>query len=158
MAERQTVCVQVLWGEALMQVEEGLNAGRRWLWDEASRKVGMLLAAPAAFQGEHFLQASPVPRSSITWFGTCFLEVPRRPKVEMLLVHRGGFKSSTAIHFRCEDLCAILEPAESVLASSHCQIDYHYYSHTVVTLGRHLKLSHLWAVFCYAAATTSPLL
>ncbi|BDA40427.1 Syndetin [Coccomyxa sp. Obi] len=47
---------EVLWGEALMQVEEGLNAGRRWLWDEASRKVGMLLAAPAAFQGENFLQ------------------------------------------------------------------------------------------------------
>lgn len=43
-----------------MQVEEGLKAGRRWLWDEASRKVGMLLAAPAAFQGEHFLQARPL--------------------------------------------------------------------------------------------------
>ena len=52
--------LQVLWGEALMQVEEGLKAGRRWFWDEASRKVGMLLAAPAAFQGEHFLQARPL--------------------------------------------------------------------------------------------------
>ncbi len=46
-----------------MQVEEGLKAGRRWLWDEASRKVGMLLAAPAAFQGEHFLQARCTPSS-----------------------------------------------------------------------------------------------
>ncbi len=44
------------WGEALMQVAEALNAGRRWLWDEAARKVAILLAAPAAFQGEHFLQ------------------------------------------------------------------------------------------------------
>ena len=47
---------QVLWGDALLRVEEGLNAGRRWLWDEASRKVGTLIAAPSAFQGEHFLQ------------------------------------------------------------------------------------------------------
>ncbi len=53
-------CYQVLWGDALLRVEEGLNAGKRWLWDEASRKVGTLIAAPSAFQGEHFLQ---VPRS-----------------------------------------------------------------------------------------------
>ena len=39
-----------------MQVAEALSAGRRWLWDEAARKVAILLAAPAAFQGEHFLQ------------------------------------------------------------------------------------------------------
>ena len=49
-------CMQVLWGDALLRVEEGLNAGKRWLWDEASRKVGTLIAAPSAFQGEHFLQ------------------------------------------------------------------------------------------------------
>lgn len=48
--------LQALWGEALMRVEEGLMAGRRWLWDEASRRVGVLLAAPSAFQGEQFLQ------------------------------------------------------------------------------------------------------
>ena len=48
--------MQVLWGDALSRVEEGLGAGRRWLWDEASRKVGTLIAAPSAFQGEHFLQ------------------------------------------------------------------------------------------------------
>ena len=53
--------VQVLWGDALLRVEEGLNAGRRWLWDEASRKVGTLIAAPSAFQGEHFLQVPPSP-------------------------------------------------------------------------------------------------
>ena len=50
------VRAQALWGDALMRVEEGLAAGRRWLWDEASRRVGVLLAAPSAFQGEHFLQ------------------------------------------------------------------------------------------------------
>ncbi len=53
--------MQVLWGDALLRVEEGLSAGRRWLWDEASRKVGALIAAPSAFQGEHFLQVKPLP-------------------------------------------------------------------------------------------------
>ena len=48
---------QAVWGEALERVAEGLAAGRRWLWDEAARRVGILLAAPAAFEGEHFLQA-----------------------------------------------------------------------------------------------------
>ncbi|KAK9843494.1 hypothetical protein WJX81_005881 [Elliptochloris bilobata] len=45
-----------VWGKALERVAEGLSAGRRWLWDEAARRVGILLAAPAAFEGEHFLQ------------------------------------------------------------------------------------------------------
>ena len=49
--------MQAVWSEALERVAEGLSAGRRWLWDEAARKVGILLAAPAAFEGEHFLQA-----------------------------------------------------------------------------------------------------
>ena len=41
-----------------LQVQEGLAAGRRWLWDEASRKIGILLSAPSAFEGEHFQQVS----------------------------------------------------------------------------------------------------
>ena len=45
-----------VWGQALLHVSEGLTAGRRWLWDEASRKISVLLASPAAFAGEHFLQ------------------------------------------------------------------------------------------------------
>ena len=49
---------EAIWGEALLRVAEGLTSGRRWLWDEAARKVAMLLAAPAAFQGEHFLQVT----------------------------------------------------------------------------------------------------
>ena len=49
----------VLWSEALVSVAESMSSGRRWLWDEAARKVATLLAAPAAFQGEHFLQVNP---------------------------------------------------------------------------------------------------
>ena len=41
-----------------LQVQEGLAAGRRWLWDEAARKIGILLSAPSAFEGEHFQQVS----------------------------------------------------------------------------------------------------
>lgn len=43
-------------GEALLKVQEGLVNGRKWLWDEAARKLGTLLSSPAAFEGEHFLQ------------------------------------------------------------------------------------------------------
>ena len=53
-----------IWGQALFHVSEGLTAGRRWLWDEASRKISVLLASPAAFAGEHFLQACACPPSS----------------------------------------------------------------------------------------------
>lgn len=66
-----------------MQVEEGLNAGRRWLWDEASRKVGMLLAAPAAFQGEHFLQASLVLQYTLGGWEK-HLVVPRQLKIRKI--------------------------------------------------------------------------
>ncbi|KAK9823710.1 hypothetical protein WJX72_004829 [[Myrmecia] bisecta] len=47
---------EAVWGEALMRVAEGLVGGRRWLWDEAARKITVLLSSPAAFEGEHFLQ------------------------------------------------------------------------------------------------------
>ena len=43
--------------EAMLKVQEGLVNGRKWLWDEAARKLGTLLSSPAAFEGEHFLQA-----------------------------------------------------------------------------------------------------
>ena len=64
--------MQVLWGDALLRVEEGLNAGRRWLWDEASRKVGTLIAAPSAFQGVHLLQVLSDPDALFS----AFREVP----------------------------------------------------------------------------------
>ena len=44
--------------EALLKVQEGLTNGRKWLWHEAARKLGTLLSSPAAFEGQHFLQAS----------------------------------------------------------------------------------------------------
>lgn len=47
------------WGAALTGVSQSLTEGRRRLWEEAARKLGALLAAPAAFQGEHFLQVRP---------------------------------------------------------------------------------------------------
>lgn len=47
-------------GEALLKVQEGLVNGRKWLWDEAARKLGTLLSSPAAFEGEHFLQVNAV--------------------------------------------------------------------------------------------------
>ena len=49
---------QAMWSEALVSVSESMSNGRCSIWDEAARKVATLLAAPAAFQGEHFLQVS----------------------------------------------------------------------------------------------------
>lgn len=45
-----------VWGATLSHVADSLDGRRGQVWDEAARKVAMLLAAPAAFQGEHFLQ------------------------------------------------------------------------------------------------------
>lgn len=44
------------WGEVLRIVHGGLERGRIYLWDEAARKIGILLSAQSAFEGEHFLQ------------------------------------------------------------------------------------------------------
>ena len=44
------------WGDALAAVASGLRGGRVLLWDEIARRVGALLASPAAWEGEHFLQ------------------------------------------------------------------------------------------------------
>lgn len=37
-------------------VHTGLLSGRRLIWEEAARRIGVLLSSPAAFEGEHFLQ------------------------------------------------------------------------------------------------------
>jgi len=68
---------QAVWGEAVMSVSEGLTSGKRWIWDEAARKVATLLAAPAAFQGEHFLQVLLSPYSA-------FLDVVLLPSAAKL--------------------------------------------------------------------------
>lgn len=49
---------ETVWGAALVCVADSLHEGRRHLWDEAARRVATLLAAPGAFQGEHFLQVN----------------------------------------------------------------------------------------------------
>jgi hypothetical protein len=67
------------WGEALIRVSEGLSSGRRWLWDEAARKVGVLLASPAALEGEHFLQVRIRWVAHLTlcsWILSCCLQSP----------------------------------------------------------------------------------
>ncbi|KAK9832750.1 hypothetical protein WJX81_008241 [Elliptochloris bilobata] len=46
------------WGDAMGVVAAGLRGGRRLLWDEVARRVGALLASPAAWEGEHFLQVA----------------------------------------------------------------------------------------------------
>ena len=47
---------EMVWGEVLQAVGGGLQAARSFLWDGAARKLSTLLASPAAFEGEHFLQ------------------------------------------------------------------------------------------------------
>ena len=39
-------------------VSTGLVGGRKLIWDEAARRIGVLLSIPAAFEGEHFLQVT----------------------------------------------------------------------------------------------------
>ncbi|KAK9809306.1 hypothetical protein WJX73_003160 [Symbiochloris irregularis] len=53
-------------GEALTSVSDSLTAGRRRLWEEAARKLGALLSAPAAFQGEHFLRVLDWTQTMLT--------------------------------------------------------------------------------------------
>lgn len=51
---------EVEWGEVLHVVHSGLMASRRLLWDESERKVIALLSSSSAFEGDHFLQVTPV--------------------------------------------------------------------------------------------------
>ncbi|KAL4422269.1 hypothetical protein ABPG75_008466 [Micractinium tetrahymenae] len=44
------------WGTVLQAVHAGLLSGRKLIWEEAARRIGVLLSSPAAFEGEHFLQ------------------------------------------------------------------------------------------------------
>ena len=42
--------------DALQEVLHSLREGRRGFWNEAAQKLVILLSAPGASQGEHFLQ------------------------------------------------------------------------------------------------------
>ena len=48
---------------AALQLE--LAAGRALLWEDVARRVGVLLQAPAAFSGEHFVQVRS--RKKLFW-------------------------------------------------------------------------------------------
>ena len=43
----------------LQAVHTGLLSGRHLIWEEAARRIAVLLSCPAAFEGEHFLQVGP---------------------------------------------------------------------------------------------------
>ena len=59
--ERVSDCWQVAaeesWQRLLVTVRQALGSGRRMLWDDAARRLAVLLTAPAAFAAEHFTQA-----------------------------------------------------------------------------------------------------
>jgi hypothetical protein len=43
----------------LRVTQRGVAGSRRLLWEEAAQKVAAMLSSPAAWDGDHFLQASP---------------------------------------------------------------------------------------------------
>ena len=56
------VGVQAL-SDALQEVLHSLQGGRKSFWNEAAQKLVILLSAPGASQGEHFLQVPALLRS-----------------------------------------------------------------------------------------------
>ncbi len=44
------------WGDVLRVSQRGMWASRGFLWEEAARNIACLLACPAAWDGDHFLQ------------------------------------------------------------------------------------------------------
>ncbi len=115
-----------VWGQALLHVSEGLSAGRRWLWDEASRKISVLLASPAAFAGEHFLQvlhkrtANIYPAYLLEGAQQCPFSAACRPALQFQkpCVQRGGTRT-----------CRL--PPNNPASNSHCcpsQIGVHVWA------------------------------
>lgn len=47
---------ETAWGDALLALHGGLLVGRRFIWEEASRKIGILALSPAATRPEHLVQ------------------------------------------------------------------------------------------------------
>ncbi len=50
------VAAEESWQRLLLTVRQALGSGRRMLWDDAARRLAVLLTAPAAFAAEHFTQ------------------------------------------------------------------------------------------------------
>ena len=76
------------WGDALAGVSQSLTEGRRRLWEEAARKLGALLAAPAAFQGEHFLQVRACPAPLVAHRALSDLSDTNTPQQRCLIYDR----------------------------------------------------------------------
>lgn len=49
------------WGEVLRVTQRGVAGSRSLLWEEAAQKVAAMLSSPAAWDGDHFLQACLFP-------------------------------------------------------------------------------------------------
>lgn len=74
---------------ASQAVHAGLLGGRRLIWEEAARRIGLLLSTPAAFEGEHFLQVRALPAVmsvAVTGRGVarCSLRVPASSHAALL--------------------------------------------------------------------------
>ena len=54
-AQEQESTAQAM-AHALAEVLQAMQTGRSALWNEAAQKLVILLSAPGASQGEHFLQ------------------------------------------------------------------------------------------------------
>ena len=50
------VAAEESWQRLLLTIRQALGSGRRMLWDDAARRLAVLLTAPAAFAAEHFTQ------------------------------------------------------------------------------------------------------
>ena len=57
LSARCQVAAEESWQQLLLTVRQALGSGRRMLWDDAARRLAVLLTAPAAFAAEHFTQA-----------------------------------------------------------------------------------------------------
>ena len=71
-AAAAAVAEEVAWGHTLLALHRGLLAGRRFIWEEASRKIGILALAPAALRPEHLVQVLPCYRAHLHLEGTKF--------------------------------------------------------------------------------------
>jgi hypothetical protein len=75
---------EVEWGDVLRVSQRGMWASRGFLWEEAARNVACLLACPAAWDGDHFLQVSrrPPEYSYFLIISDCLLSRPHSALIQ----------------------------------------------------------------------------
>ena len=75
---------EVEWGDVLRVSQRGMWASRGFLWEEAARNVACLLACPAAWDGDHFLQVSrrPPEYSNFLTISDCLLSRPHSALIQ----------------------------------------------------------------------------